>query len=49
MVFVREEYACFEENLRKKAQVTFKEFTDYLSLVLNLFSYLGEIKVKKVS
>lgn len=47
MVFMGEEYGCSGKDLGKKAQETFKEFTDYLSLVFNLFS--GEIGTKQVS
>lgn len=41
MVFMGEEYECSEKDLGKKAQETFKEFTDYQSLVFNLFSLPG--------
>lgn len=47
MMFMGEEYGCSGKDLGKKAQETFKEFTDYLSLVFNLFS--GEIGTKQVS
>lgn len=48
MVFMREEHECPEENLRKKAQVTLKEFLEFLSLALKLFQLPRESMYEKL-